>query len=213
MKNWKKRWFVLHQESLEYYEKPKDLTARGVIKLDDVQTVHLLEKSECELPNAFVIITNWDDYICSADNEADMEGWVEDLLLALHLRDLKKQGLEYDPSTPAAASNAAVEQPGLLGGSLQSSTDSLRSAFSGVAAAAAAAAGSRPEEAIIGQLVVQPISVDNWIIPGRIDGYATIQFGPQKYKAAFLPNSCEFAYKDVSLFVLRPFWLNIKFFV
>jgi hypothetical protein len=201
VKNWKRRWFVLHQDSVQYYEKPKDLTARGTIKLDDVQTVQQLAKDESELPNSFVIITNWDDYICSADNEADMEGWVEDLLLALHLRDLKKQGIEYDANPSSSPTGSIVPNSPPSDNAMSSPTDVYRNAFSGVAAAAAAAAGSRSDDAILGQLVVHPVSVDNWIVPGKIDGYATIQFGPQKYKATFVPNTCDFVFKDVSLYV------------
>lgn len=188
VKNWKRRWFVLHADSLEYYEKPKDVTARGTIKLDDVQTVQQLDPKDAELPNSFIIITNWNDYICSADNEADMEGWMEDLLLALHIRDLKKQGLEYDSphSSPSLSHQSAAPA-------------------SSSSAAASPDTYARPtvlsDDQILGQLVVHPISVENWIIPGKVDGYSTIQFGTQKYKATFMPNSGDYAYKDVSLYV------------
>jgi hypothetical protein len=69
VKNWKRRWFVLHPDTLEYYASPKDNKPRGVIKLDDIQTVQILEPSESEMPNSFIIYTNWDDYVCYAEND------------------------------------------------------------------------------------------------------------------------------------------------
>jgi len=100
VRNWKRRWFVLHEDTLEYYENPKNNKPKGVIKLDDIQAVEMLADSQklVDMPNGFVIYTNWDDYICSADNDSEADEWVNDLLLSLHLREMKKGAKQVDLS-------------------------------------------------------------------------------------------------------------------
>jgi len=91
VKNWKKRWFALHTNTLEYSKSPKSTTPTGVIQLDDIITVQEAEPGECEYPNAFTIYTNWDDFLCYAQNESDMEEWINTLNLTLQLREQKRE--------------------------------------------------------------------------------------------------------------------------
>lgn len=91
VKNWKKRWFALHTNTLEYSKSPKSTTPAGVIQLDDIITVQEAEPGECEFQNAFIIYTNWDDYVCYAQNESDMEEWINTLNLTLQLREQKRE--------------------------------------------------------------------------------------------------------------------------
>lgn len=91
VKNWKKRWFALHTNTLEYSKSPKSTTPAGTIQLDDIIAVQEAEPGECEYANAFVIYTNWDDFLCYAQNESDMEEWINTLNLTLQIREQKRE--------------------------------------------------------------------------------------------------------------------------
>lgn len=91
VKNWKKRWFALHTNTLEYSKSPKSTTPAGTIQLDDIIAVQEAEPGECEHANAFVIYTNWDDFLCYAQNESDMEEWINTLNLTLQIREQKRE--------------------------------------------------------------------------------------------------------------------------
>lgn len=91
VKNWKKRWFALHSNTLEYSKSPKSTTPAGIIQLDDIITVQEAEPGECDHPNAFVIYTNWDDFLCYSQNESEMEEWINTLNLTLQIREQKRE--------------------------------------------------------------------------------------------------------------------------
>lgn len=91
VKNWKKRWFALHTNTLEYSKTPKSTTPAGIIQLDDIIAVQEAAPGECEYANAFVIYTNWDDFLCYAQNESDMEEWINTLNLTLQIREQKRE--------------------------------------------------------------------------------------------------------------------------
>lgn len=91
VKNWKKRWFALHTNTLEYSKTPKSTTPAGIIQLDDIIAVQEAEHGECEHANAFIIYTNWDDFLCYAQNEGDMEEWINTLNLTLQIREQKRE--------------------------------------------------------------------------------------------------------------------------
>jgi hypothetical protein len=91
VKNWKKRWFALHANTLAYSKSPKSTTPAGIIQLDDIIAVRSAEPGEFEHQNAFIIYTNWDDYVCYAQNESDMEEWINTLNLTLQIREQKRE--------------------------------------------------------------------------------------------------------------------------
>lgn len=91
VKNWKKRWFALHTSTLEYSKTPKSTTPAGIIQLDDIVAVQEAPPGDCEYANAFVIYTNWDDFLCYAQNEGDMEEWINTLNLTLQIREQKRE--------------------------------------------------------------------------------------------------------------------------
>lgn len=91
VKNWKKRWFALHTDRLEYSKSPKSTTPAGTIQLDDIVAVKQADVGECEFQNAFIIYTRWDDYVAYANNESDMEEWVNTLNLTLQIREQKRE--------------------------------------------------------------------------------------------------------------------------
>lgn len=91
VKNWKKRWFALHSDRLEYSKSPKSTTPAGTIRLDDIVAVKQAEPGECEFQNALIIYTRWDDYVAYASNESDMEEWINTLNLTLQIREQKRE--------------------------------------------------------------------------------------------------------------------------
>lgn len=93
IKNWKRRWFVLHSNTLEYYKSPKNSSPCGVIPLDDIVAIQQLDNdtlSDVNIPNSFVIYTNWNDYVCYADNESEMEEWIDALTMATKIKEKKE---------------------------------------------------------------------------------------------------------------------------
>lgn len=90
IKNWKRRWFVLHYNTLEYYKSPKNSTPCGVIRIDDIYAVQQLDNdtiSDDNIQNSFIIYTNWNDYVCYADNESEMEDWIDTINMAIQIKE------------------------------------------------------------------------------------------------------------------------------
>lgn len=90
IKNWKRRWFVLHHNVLEYYKSPKNSTPCGVIRIDDIYAVQQLDNDNIvdeNILNSFIIYTNWNDYVCYADNESEMEDWIDSINMAIQMKE------------------------------------------------------------------------------------------------------------------------------
>jgi len=75
-KTWKRRWFVLHPDRLEYYKKPNATKPMGVILIKEISAVILIEDDK-ESVNKFTIWTKWDSYTVKTDNERDREDWID----------------------------------------------------------------------------------------------------------------------------------------
>ena len=75
---------------LEYFETEKQLKSKGRINLDNCETVVIHMESEY-YKHVFVIKTTHKGhnrtYYLAADNETDMERWVEQLRSVLNLQD------------------------------------------------------------------------------------------------------------------------------
>eukprot|EP01090_Pellita_catalonica_P017651 TRINITY_DN5375_c0_g1_i1.p1 TRINITY_DN5375_c0_g1~~TRINITY_DN5375_c0_g1_i1.p1 ORF type:complete len:289 (-),score=34.58 TRINITY_DN5375_c0_g1_i1:53-919(-) len=75
-KNWKRRWFVLTQKTLCYYERePRGNDGRkplGVISLRNTFIIPSSEKLHC-----FALTTTNRTYLCAADNDREMGDWIE----------------------------------------------------------------------------------------------------------------------------------------
>lgn len=39
VKSWRRRWFVLHPDTLAYYPKPNQMKPLGVVKIEDISAV------------------------------------------------------------------------------------------------------------------------------------------------------------------------------
>jgi protein-tyrosine phosphatase len=94
VKNWKRRWFVLHADTLSYYKSPKEIKPLGIIKVDEVFSVSDEDKEIDGLHNLFWVRTHWTNYLLSAENERDKEEWIEAIKLATKLRDQMKSERE-----------------------------------------------------------------------------------------------------------------------
>jgi PH domain/C2 domain of PTEN tumour-suppressor protein len=96
IKNWKRRWFVLKDPTLCYYNKPRDTTPQGVIVLDDILTVlseqnmyhdandgHMDKAIDKEGNFWFEVITRTNSYLIRADTERDLNDWVTSIEFAV----------------------------------------------------------------------------------------------------------------------------------
>eukprot|EP00163_Fabomonas_tropica_P002582 TRINITY_DN1199_c0_g1_i1.p1 TRINITY_DN1199_c0_g1~~TRINITY_DN1199_c0_g1_i1.p1 ORF type:complete len:342 (-),score=76.99 TRINITY_DN1199_c0_g1_i1:118-1143(-) len=77
-KNWKKRWFVMKDATLSYYEKPESVVtkakAKGTIELIDVICQ---ENNEMGKDHCFELVTGQRTYYFVAKDDAEMQEWIE----------------------------------------------------------------------------------------------------------------------------------------
>jgi len=94
-KDWKRRWFVLYQDLLEYYIARTDSSPKGIIDLVSCS----VQQSDLK-PNSFSIQTPNRAYFVYADNEQQMEQWMRDIRTAINrlLRNLEKEEQLLPPS-------------------------------------------------------------------------------------------------------------------
>eukprot|EP01129_Flabellula_baltica_P012725 TRINITY_DN5782_c0_g1_i2.p1 TRINITY_DN5782_c0_g1~~TRINITY_DN5782_c0_g1_i2.p1 ORF type:complete len:549 (-),score=98.29 TRINITY_DN5782_c0_g1_i2:433-2079(-) len=74
-KGWKRRWFVLHPERIEYFTKPNTTNPLEVIFLKDVRDI----SENSEPPNSFSVSSNWTTFTCYADSEYEKDEWLESI--------------------------------------------------------------------------------------------------------------------------------------
>eukprot|EP01124_Arcella_intermedia_P005624 TRINITY_DN13327_c0_g1_i2.p1 TRINITY_DN13327_c0_g1~~TRINITY_DN13327_c0_g1_i2.p1 ORF type:complete len:764 (-),score=187.91 TRINITY_DN13327_c0_g1_i2:315-2606(-) len=120
VKNWKRRWFVLHPEVIEYYKKPNSGTPAGRILIKDIYAVQEIEEGGEEAvsnelrtrvenldeererrssnftisyggyKNLFVIHAQEMNYYCSCENDQQREDWIDSITTAVQLFQLKE---------------------------------------------------------------------------------------------------------------------------
>ncbi|KAK3592669.1 hypothetical protein CHS0354_015971 [Potamilus streckersoni] len=68
-KNWKRRWFILNDNCLYYFQFTTDKEPKGIIPLENIQVKEVLEKSS--KPNCFELYSTGQDIIkaCKVDKE------------------------------------------------------------------------------------------------------------------------------------------------
>lgn len=77
-KNWKKRWFVLSEDRLEYFKSESELDRPlGVIMLSDYIALH--DDEESKKPYCFLLETIPRIYRISANTKKDMDAWMNSL--------------------------------------------------------------------------------------------------------------------------------------
>ncbi|GAA6066399.1 pleckstrin homology domain-containing family A member 2, partial [Tachysurus ichikawai] len=81
-KSWKRRFFILDDQTVSYYKNETDKDPLRSIRLRDIQKVHeCLVKSGDLLcrDNLFEIITNARTFYIQADTPEEMNGWIKDI--------------------------------------------------------------------------------------------------------------------------------------
>eukprot|EP01117_Protostelium_nocturnum_P009883 TRINITY_DN3520_c0_g1_i2.p1 TRINITY_DN3520_c0_g1~~TRINITY_DN3520_c0_g1_i2.p1 ORF type:complete len:535 (+),score=143.33 TRINITY_DN3520_c0_g1_i2:333-1937(+) len=106
VKNWKRRWFVLKDPNLSYYNKPRDTIPLGVIVLDDIQAVFtedslaeddgLIDKNEKKPNYWFEIVTTKNSYLIHADSEEEMREWIESIEFVKNQKEQYENQLKKD---------------------------------------------------------------------------------------------------------------------
>eukprot|EP01114_Cavostelium_apophysatum_P019368 TRINITY_DN6221_c0_g1_i3.p1 TRINITY_DN6221_c0_g1~~TRINITY_DN6221_c0_g1_i3.p1 ORF type:complete len:149 (+),score=29.91 TRINITY_DN6221_c0_g1_i3:241-687(+) len=79
IKTWKKRWCVLAENGLFYYKTPQQYTnLQGQIDLSLVETVEPVQE-KAKKKFCFRIVTPGRIFIISANNEEDMNSWIQEI--------------------------------------------------------------------------------------------------------------------------------------
>eukprot|EP01133_Synstelium_polycarpum_P020332 gene20332-24393_t len=78
-KSWRKRWFVLKDNVLSYYKSPKDTAPAGSVPVSDIEDVTNVEDPQLRegYAHCFQLRTNKVAYLIAADNERDLDEWIE----------------------------------------------------------------------------------------------------------------------------------------
>ena len=75
----KRRWFVLTPDHLEYYETylARTMSHRplGTIHVKDIMLVHVIEASDSGYEFSFNVVTPVRVFVCYADSESEMNDW------------------------------------------------------------------------------------------------------------------------------------------
>ncbi|KAM9474998.1 pleckstrin homology domain-containing family A member 2 [Clarias gariepinus] len=81
-KSWKRRFFILDDQTVSYYKNETDKDPLRSIRLRDIQKVHECLVKSGELlsrDNLFEIITNARTFYIQADTPEEMNGWIRDI--------------------------------------------------------------------------------------------------------------------------------------
>lgn len=74
-KSWKRRWFILNDNCLYYFEYTTDKEPRGIIPLENIQVREVQDRSK---PHCFELYAAGSEFIkaCKTDSEGKVvEGW------------------------------------------------------------------------------------------------------------------------------------------
>ncbi|XP_067858386.1 pleckstrin homology domain-containing family A member 1 isoform X4 [Heptranchias perlo] len=78
MKNWKRRYFILDENSINYYKSDLDKEPLRSIQLKEVNKVQECKQREILLrDNLFEIVTNFRTFYVQADSPEDMHNWIK----------------------------------------------------------------------------------------------------------------------------------------
>lgn len=81
VKNWKRRWFILDNQTLVYYKNKGDIDSAGIINLDRCKITYE-NNIAIGKPYSFEIHTIDRIYYLYADSKEDLDGWLRSLQLA-----------------------------------------------------------------------------------------------------------------------------------
>ncbi|KAG2385496.1 hypothetical protein C9374_003311 [Naegleria lovaniensis] len=121
-KNWKKRWFVLHDDTLSYYKSDNDSYPAGSVKIEIDSLVMFVDEFQIGKKNCFAVVTKNRNYYMFCDLEEEVNEWVYALRASVYYANLKK--VYNDPRNFLRGDQAKrVEKKGILkkqGGSFKS---------------------------------------------------------------------------------------------
>ncbi|KAI9473457.1 MAG: hypothetical protein EXX96DRAFT_578041 [Benjaminiella poitrasii] len=82
-KGWRKRWFVLRTDTLAYYENDKEYAPHRIIPLQHIIDSLEIDPISKSKQNCFKIIIPKRSYVLCAPNEANLDAWLNALVVAI----------------------------------------------------------------------------------------------------------------------------------
>jgi len=100
VKNWKKRWFVLGKDTLNYYKNNKSLKkVQGVISVRDIQKVEIAAQYK-KKQDVLLITTPRRTYYAFAESKAQVDEWRSVLDDQINNANKKSEEINQDPNEP-----------------------------------------------------------------------------------------------------------------
>lgn len=90
-KNWKRRYFVLHEQGLSYFKSEQDKSPIRTIAISDILEARQSESGNISRDNLFEILTNKRIFYIQCDSPGDMNSWIEAIRAANRARKLEER--------------------------------------------------------------------------------------------------------------------------
>ncbi|XP_055502769.1 pleckstrin homology domain-containing family A member 1 isoform X1 [Leucoraja erinacea] len=109
MKNWKRRYFILDENSISYYKSDLDKEPLRCIPLKEVNKVQECKQREILLrDNLFEMVTNFRTFYVQADSPEDMHNWIKAISGAIVAQRGPGRSAASEPCDLSAAESSAV---------------------------------------------------------------------------------------------------------
>ena len=89
-KNWKKRWMVLHDDTLSYFKSENDSYPAGSVKIEVDSLVMFVDEGQIGKKNCFAIVTKNRNYYMYCELEEEVCDWIYALRASVYYANLKK---------------------------------------------------------------------------------------------------------------------------
>ncbi|XP_051883441.1 pleckstrin homology domain-containing family A member 1 isoform X1 [Pristis pectinata] len=109
MKNWKRRYFILDENSISYYKSDLDKEPLRSIPLKEVNKVQECKQREILLrDNLFEIVTNFRTFYVQTDSPEDMHNWIKAISGAIVAQRGPGRSAASEPLDTSTAESSAV---------------------------------------------------------------------------------------------------------